>query len=246
MAGCAGAGVVTAVGSSVTGFAVNDSVLIIDSGLWTEETVVSQNSAAKVAGMSAAEIATLPAYLSAWAILNNFNTSLKAGDIVVQTNGTGAVGSAVAQIGKAMGLNVVSLSSDELKDAKLADNLKKKGDVKLAVAGQSGTHVVNMVRALSPSGCLVAYNGIAQPVSQAVPISLPISGMIFSDTSVHGFDLTSWVRANPLAYHSAVTSLCKMVGDNKLSVKAGKTFKQAEYVKAIEEVRSSGTAAVLQ
>lgn len=247
--GTAGSGTVSVVGADdVSGLAVNDTVLVIHSGLWADEAVVPTSSVCKLPDMKPEEAASMPAYLSAWAILNNYcKTPLKSGDLVVQTNGEGAVGTAITMLGKAMGLNLISLTSNELASAKLSEAIKSKGPVKLAVVGQSGDHVTNMMRSLSPGSTLVSYNGTVEPLYALNPVSLPISGMIFQDVSMSGFDLNTWVSTDSAGYHSAVNSLLAFMKDKKLkSIPTFKTYPQKDFMKAIAEVSQTGTAAVLK
>lgn len=245
--GSAGSGVVTGVGSGVTDIHVDDSVLVVGTGVWADEVVVKPEAVSIVANATAEEIASLPAFVSAYTILTNYcSTPLQAGDLVVQTHANGAIGAAISAIGKAMGLDVFSITAAKLSDAKLADTLKKKGAVKLAVIGSAGDHVLNIVRSLASGGCAVAYSAECQATSDLQPVSLPISGMIFSNTSVAGFDLTAFASANPSAYREAVKAVMTMAVDSKISLKPGKVFPQAEFATALTEVAKKGTAAILK
>lgn len=246
IAGTVAAGVVASTSAGVTGFSSNDSVLVVSEGVWTDEVVVPATAVAKFPNLAAEQVAALPSILSAWAILNNYASGLKSGDLVVQTNGSGAVGAAISEVGKVMGLNVVNLSEADLQDAKLTDKLKSKGAVKLAVTGQSGGHVVSMVRALAPSGCLISYNGVVQSLASTTPVQVPISGMIFNNVSMHGFDLSAWVKSDPQGFQAAVSAVQGLLGDKKLAVKAVKAVPQSDFLKTLEAVGSTGSNAVLK
>ena len=246
VAGCAGAGVVTSVSAGEREFAVNDSVLVIGSGTWTNDAIVSTSSVSKLSSkVSAEEAAALPAFVSAWAILHEF-AALKSGDLVVQTNGSSAVGAAITQLGKALGLKVVSLSDADLSGAKLTTTLQEVGKCKLAVSGQSGRHLTALQKALANSGVAVAYSGVFESLQSSADVQLPISNIIFNDASVRGFELVSWVRGNTAAYRKSVAALMPLVQEGKLTLKPAHVFPQADYLKAIEEVTARGSSVVLK
>jgi NADPH:quinone reductase-like Zn-dependent oxidoreductase len=226
-------------------FSNNDTVLVVGEGVWSDEVVVSKNSVVKVAGLSHEELAVLPAFAAAWGLLHNF-VALKAGDVVVQTYGNSAIGSAVTQVGKAMGLKVVSLADSDVKGTNVAAKLQEAGAFKLALSGKSGKHLSSLQRHVARGGTTVVYNGVFEPLQSAADVQLPISHMIFSDSSVHGFDLQAWARAAPGEFKAALSSLSALAQDKKIALKAAHTFPQAEYLKAVEEVTQTGAAVVLK
>lgn len=213
--------------------------------MWTDETVVSAANVTKIPKLSAEEAAVLPTFAAAWAILNNFAT-LKAGDVVVQTSANGAIGAAIAQVGKALGLKVVSISDADLTAADLASKLKEAGSIKLAVSGRSGRHISTLQRVVAKGGVTVSYNGVFESLQTIGSVQLPISNLIFSDTSVHGFDLNAWAATSPEAFRASVASVLGLVGDKKVTLKPAHVFSQAEYAKALEEVSKSGVSVALK
>jgi len=237
--GTAGSGTVTAVGSGVSDFSVNDSVLVVDSGLWADEAVVSKASACKLPKVSAEEAAVLPSYLTAWALLNNY-VSLAAGDVVVQSNAGGSVGKAITELGKAMQLKVVAMSDADMAGGKAAPAAK------LAISGQSGSHIHSMLKGLSYGGGVVVYNGVVEAPASTTEAQAPVAAMIFNDVSVNGFDLSTWVSTNPEAYQKAVGEVMSLVEAKKVSLKPSKVFPQSDFQKAIAEVSTSAAAAVLK
>jgi NADPH:quinone reductase-like Zn-dependent oxidoreductase len=241
--GMAGAGTVTAVGAGVASVAVNDSVLVINSGVWTDEVVVAASGVGNVGKMTAEEAAALPNFLAAWAILNNY-VALKAGDVVVQSNGSGAVGSAITQLGKVMGLKVTSLSGADTADANLASKLAAAGSIKLAVSGQSGKHLHAMMKSLINGAALVTYNGVYEPLSSSTEVQLPVSAMVFNNVSVNGFDLNAWVGCADSSFPTAVAAVTGLAAEKKITLKST-VFLMADVQKAIAEV-AKGTTAVLK
>jgi len=101
VAGSSAVGAVTAVGSGVAGVSTNDKVLVVSSrGVWADHVTVPSSAVAKLpASLSDDDAAALPALVSAYALLTRYAT-LKAGDVVVQSDAEGAVGAAVAAMGK--------------------------------------------------------------------------------------------------------------------------------------------------
>lgn len=245
VAGTAGSGVVTDVAVGEGQFSTQDSVLVLGEGVWSDEVTASKDHVIKVTGLSHEELASLPSFLTAWGLLHNF-AKLNAGDVVVQTSGSTAVGSAVAQLGKALGLKVVSLADSDVKGTNLAAKLQEVGAYKLAICGQSGRHVSSLQRHVARGGATVAYNGVYEPIHSAADVQLPISHMIFHDSSVYGFDLLAWARAAPADLKHGAASVLALAKEQKLSLKPAQVLPQADFLKAIEEVSKTGAAVVLK
>ena len=235
----------TGVSAGDSDFAVNDQVLIVGSGVWTDETVVSKATVTKIPNLSAEEAAVLPSFAAAWGILNNFVT-LKSGDVVVQTNASSAIGGAISQIGKALGLKVVSISDADLASADLLAKLKEAGSFKLAVSGRSGRHIGTLQRVVAKGGVTVTYNGVFESLHATANAQLPISNLIFNNTSVQGFDLNTFATHSPEAFRAGVSSVLALVGEKKVNLKPAHVFSQAEYAKALEEVAKTGAAVALK
>lgn len=235
----------TGVSAGDSDLAVNDQVLIVGAGVWTDETVVSKATVTKIPKLSAEEAAVLPTFAAAWGILNNFVT-LKSGDVVVQTNPNSAIGGAISQVGKALGLKVVSISDADLTASDLLVKLKQAGSFKLAVSGRSGRHIGTLQRAVAKDGITVAYNGVFESLHATANVQLPISNLIFSNTAVHGFDLNAWATHSPEAFRASVSSVLALVNEKKVNLKPAHVFSQAEYSKALEEVSKSGATVALK
>jgi NADPH2:quinone reductase len=123
------AGVVTAVGEGVRGFAVGDRVLAgAGSGAFAERAVVSAGAAHKLpAGMDFAAGAALPTiYPTSYAGLV-YRAHLAPGETLLVHAAAGGVGSAAVQIGRALGARVLATAG---------------GAEKLAVARRAGADVV--------------------------------------------------------------------------------------------------------
>ena len=157
IAGSTGVGAVSTVGTGVTRVTTNDKVLVVSpTGVWTDNVTVPSSAVAKIpSSLTDDDVAALPALVSAYAMLTQYVT-LKAGDIVVQSDADLPVGTAIAQTGKALGLTVMAASKADLEDARFSENLKGK-PVKLAVCGTA-----SKVTTRSLSRCLAS--GYPSPV----------------------------------------------------------------------------------
>jgi NADPH:quinone reductase-like Zn-dependent oxidoreductase len=244
-AGSVGSGIISAVAAGDGDFSKGDAVIVIGEGTWGDDVTVSKDSVVKSSGLSHEEGAALPTYAAAWGLLHNF-TDLKSGDLVVQTTGTGAVGSAVTQLGKALGLKVVSLADSDVKGTNLGAKLQEAGAYKLAISGQSGKHISSLQRHGAKGAVTVAYHGAHEPIHSSSDVHLPISHMIFNDSSVRGFDLLTWSRTNSAEFKHAVESVVKLAQEKKISLKPAQVFPQSDYLKAIEEVMKTGSTVVLK
>ncbi|WP_416969539.1 NADP-dependent oxidoreductase [Streptomyces sp. 4F14] len=115
--GSEAAGVVTALGAGVTGFAVGDEVFGSTlAGGYAEETVLPVTLAAhKPAALSFADAATLPV-AAATAYDGVHQLALPAGATLLITGAGGGVGVAAVQIARALGLKVVGVASTAKKE----------------------------------------------------------------------------------------------------------------------------------
>ena len=100
--------------------------------------------------------------------------------------------------------------------------------------------------AFAKGGVTVSYNGVFESLQSTSSVQLPISNLIFSDTSVHGFDLNTWATTSPDAFRAGVSSVLGLVGDKKVVLKPAHVFSQAEFAKALEEVQKSGVSVALK
>ena len=123
--GCDGAGVVQAIGEEVAKFKVGDEVFFFNGGMggddqgnYAELTVINQDYlAAKPAGISMVEAASVPlVWLTAWEALFD-RCSLQAGETVLIHGGAGGVGYIAVQIAKSAGATVITTISGPEKAA---------------------------------------------------------------------------------------------------------------------------------
>jgi len=247
IAGTTAIGTVTGVGLGESDIAVNDTVLVVDSNLWTDNSIVSKSSVSKLSNISADEAATLPSFLSAWALLNNY-VKLSPGDTVLQSNGNTAVGSAVTQIGKALGLNVISPSAADLEDAKFVSKTKAdKHTIKLSISDRSGRTSLDFARLTADEGTVVVYNGVIESLEQNQGFDQSAGSAIYKNVSIAGFDFGLWHRTAKAngTFQKALDEVLALGAAKKLNLKP-KVFAQKDFQKAVTEVETSGSAVVLK
>ena len=245
VAGTTSVGVVTGVSSGERDLKVNDVVLVVSSGLWSDEVVVSRDNVSKLSSSNPEEAATLPSFLSAWGILHN-SIALTKGDVIVQSSGNSATGTAISQIGKALGFTVVSPTSAELADPKFVSNLKTAHQVvRLAVSDQSGRVALDLSRCLAENGALVYYNGRIESLANDSGVDVPAANTIYKNTSISGFDLGTWHATDPSGFQAALSAVQALGNEKKIGLKP-KVYAVADYKKALTEVENTGSAAVLK
>lgn len=226
-------------------FYLNDSVLVIGQGLWTDEAIVSASGAVKVHALQPDEAALLPSYISAWAILHNYVT-LKAGDTIVQTTGNSAIGKAITAVGKALNLKVLSLSDSELNDPEISRKLEGLGSISLTVTGQSGKVISLLSKVTASNGVVVTYNGVYESFVTTTAVSVAISHLIFRNVSIQGFELLPWVQSSPSEYKAAAHSVLSLLSEKKIVLKPSLVYPQSDYLSGIEAVFKTGDTAVLK
>ena len=245
VAGSIGIGSVTSIGPGVQHFFSDDKVLIVNEGVWTETTNVPASTMMKIPkSYTVEEAACLPSILAAYNILNN-TVKLVSGDTVLQTSGESAIGSAVAEVGKAMGLNVINVTTAQLEDVKFID--KMKGSVKLAICGSAKKSATkSLLRSLGDYGTMVVYQGPIESLENIDGVEIPVSASIFKFVNVMGFNFQTWASTDLVGYKAAVEAVTGMVETKKISLKNVKSFAFPDYAAAFATVETTGGMAVLK
>ena len=245
VAGSTGVGSILEVGAGVRSLSAKDKVLVVTSGTWANTVTAPATSVIKIPdNLSIEESASLPAALSAYAILSNFVT-LKAGDVVVQSGGDSAVGKAITQIGAAKGLKVISATSAELDDTGFAKKVGALGNVKLTISNTAKKNITkSLVRCLAVDGSLVLYAGDGVMDDEVDGIDVPVGSAIFKKNSIYGFEFSSWVHSDRANVEKALAVVLDDVKTKKLVLKS-KVFPQSDYLKALSEVETTGGASVI-
>lgn len=186
----------------------------------------------------------LPAFLSAWAILNSLK-GLKTGETILQSDSNNAVGQAITSLGTALGYKIVNLTAADFADAEFVAKYSKQG-VTHAIAGAPGKDAFFMTKVIckAKGGSCTYYAGSSLPLDKVSGVDLPVGGAIFHDVSIKGFSYNSWAK-DSAAVSQGLSVVGKLLAENKVTLKAT-TYPVSEFAKALGEVEKSGSYSTLK
>ena len=197
-AGMTGTGIVSSVGAGVLGFQVGDHVLLMDApGCWTTiKEAYSSKAFLLPRELALDKAAYLPPMLTAWAILRGRQSDvLQDGSIVLNGISTKTIlGNAFSFVGSQLGLNIIN-------------DWTASRNAAIAVTTASGKICTDLTRRLGKGGTLITIPGIDIGFPESVSVGLPVAASIFNNVSVEGFELCSWIQANPIKAQEAVSEL---------------------------------------
>lgn len=239
-----GVGVVTGVGSSVTGVQENDWVIpsvpgFNGAGTWREDVVVKADDVLKVPNdipvPYAATLSVNPA--TAYRLLRDFG-SLKPGDVIMQNGANSMVGLAVIQMAKEMGVKTVNIVRSDRPDLEKTLRLLNNygGDVNVPDT-YVGTPAFKEIMAGMGGPCNVAYNCVGGDVVLDMARSLPKGATIITyggmskkavelpadlltkkALNMEGFWMSEWnTKASKSERESMLGDIAAMVKAKKLS-----------------------------
>ena len=261
--GCDLAGVVEAVGPSVSRFAVGDRVwgsnqgLLGRQGTFAELVAVQESWLYPTPPNVADTTAAATALVAITAHLGLFRgANLQVDEVVFVNGGTGGVGSMVVQMAKAVGARVVTTVGS----AEKAEQCRKWGsecvlnyktdDIAAKVKEFTGGQGVNVwfetqrepnllrtVDLMAPRGRIIV---IAGRQAQAV---LPVGPFYVKGLTLHGFAM---FNATPAEQRHCAEDINRWLADGKLQIPIGKVFPLAEAAAAhrfLEEntIHAAGT-----
>ena len=218
-AGNEGVGVVQSCGALVNTFKPGDWVIPADaaSGTWQSEVILDEAALLPVPSdipvEQAATLTVNPA--TAYRMLRDF-VDLKSGDVIIQNGANSAVGVAVIQMARLLGVRTVNVvrsdRPDTDKELRLLTNLG--GDInipdtmlgthelqtilqdlptpKLGLNCVGGDCAVNLVRSLGPGGVMVTYGGMSKR-----PVNIPIDLLAYRNITLRGFWVSQWYKTAP-------------------------------------------------
>lgn len=229
---------VVQVGPDVKDLKVGDHVipLYANAGTWTSHNVSQESQLVKLptslSVVAGATISVNPA--TAYQLVCNYG--LEKGDWLIQNAGTSGVSQMVAQIGKAKGINVLSvvrdranldevkanleaqgaakvLSESENADREIAAEIKKLtgGKIKIALNSVGGSSSSNIARKLAPDSTMFTYGGMSKK-----PVSLPTSLFIFKNLTCKGFWVTENTKRDPQSKIDTTNELVKLYESGEL------------------------------
>ena len=254
-------GKVISLGPDVKTLSVGDTVLTRQTGLgtWCTHLVSAAKAFFKLPlGVPLESAATLSVNpCTAYRMLVDF-VKLSPGDVVIQTGSNSAVGQAVIQVAKAMGVQTINLvrnrpDFDQLK-SKLtdlgADWVVREEDLKTlklpkaklgfnCVAGKSG---IAMMKNMEHGSNLVIYGGMSRQ-----PLSVPVSFLIFNDIRVRGFWMTGWKAkkddpkvADDGDFAKMMDYLCKLAVEGKLKAPSHRFISLDEFKEGMNAAMPAG------
>lgn len=226
------------VGPDVKGLSVGDHVvpLFSNAGTWTSHNVLQEKDLVKLpkslSVVAGATISVNPA--TAYQLVCNYG--LKKGDWLIQNAGTSGVSQMVAQIGKAKGINVLSvirdrpnfeevrakleaqgaarvISESENADKAFGAEIKKLtgGNIKIALNSVGGSSSSNIARKLAPDSTMFTYGGMSKK-----PVSLPTSLFIFKNLTCRGYWVTENTKRDPQSKIDTTNELVKLYESGEL------------------------------
>jgi mitochondrial enoyl-[acyl-carrier protein] reductase / trans-2-enoyl-CoA reductase len=248
-----GVGRVVAVGPKAARFSVDDLVLPMRRGTWSQFMLADAASALRLPReMNAFQAAMLTVNPpSAWGMLERF-VRLEKGEWIVQNAANSAVGRCVIQIARSREwrtLNVVRRSEliDDLKslgaDAVVLEG-SDLGEVSAELCGAArprlglnavgGASALNVANALADSGTLVTYGAMGRK-----PLKIPNGLLIFRNLEFKGFWASRWLRTlAAVEAREMWDSLAALSMEGKLRIPIHRVFPLSELLAAVDEARS--------
>nr|XP_055066013.1 enoyl-[acyl-carrier-protein] reductase, mitochondrial [Misgurnus anguillicaudatus] len=247
------------VGNKVTTLKVGDWAIPRDAGIGTWRTAAVLKADDLVALpkdiplLSAATLGVNPC--TAYRMLLDFE-ELKPGDTVIQNAANSGVGQAVIQIAAAKGIQTINVVRDRPDLQQLHDRLKALGAThviteeslrrpemkelfkscsrpKLALNGVGGKSATELLRHLQSGGSMVTYGGMAK-----LPVTVPVSALIFKDVKIRGFWVTQWKRDNRHdedSLQKMLDELCILIRAGKLAAPACTEVRLQDFQKALDD-----------
>jgi len=179
-------------------------------GVWQEHFQLPHSSLQMVPEgvdpLQAALVAVNP--VTAYRLLRDF-VPLERGDWVIQNAGNSAVGIAVIQLAREMGVHTASLVRtvdwieplqklgadlvlpDERDSVQLIQDIVPSGKCRLGLNSIGGNSVLNVIQSLDPGGVVVTFGAMAFS-----KIRFPTRQLIFDDITLRGFWMDRWNRTH--------------------------------------------------
>lgn len=261
--GCDSAGVVEAVGTEVTSFAVGDRVWCTNQGLLGRQGTFAAQIAVDAEWCfplpESVDFATAAAnaLVGVTAHLGLFRcATIEPGETILVIGGTGGVGSMVVQMAKASGATVITTASSAEKCARAialgADH----------VVNYNESSIAETVKQIAPKGVNVLWETRRLPdFDEAIDLLAPRGRMILmagrdsrpefpvgpfyvKECSLHGFVM---FKASPLEMGRCADEMNRWMADGKLKANIAQTLPLAEAARAheIQEAENVGGKIVL-
>ncbi|HEX5176366.1 MAG TPA: 2-enoyl thioester reductase domain-containing protein [Chthoniobacteraceae bacterium] len=223
-------------------------------GTWRERAVVPAKQLTAVPSGLPPQLAAMLKINPATALrmLRDF-VALRPGDWILQNAANSAVGRAVMQIARRLGLRTANV----VRRAELVHELKDEGDVvvlddekmgdairsmtglaeiRCALNAVGGESALRLAKALAPGGTIVTYGAMSLQ-----PLRIPNSLLIFKDQRWRGFWITQWYeRASREAAAEMFRELFAFALTGMLRLPVERTFTLDESAHALARAQQSG------
>jgi trans-2-enoyl-CoA reductase len=196
--------------------------------------------------------------MTAWRLLNDFEY-LREGDVIIQNAGNSAVGLAVLQFAKRMGVTCINLVRKEERIAdlknfggeqvwiddedvprKVFDFTEKKGCL-MALNSVGGRSAVRLARCVRQGGVHVTFGAM-----DSDPIRFPTRNLIFDDVRFVGFWLDRWKsRQSPAQLRNSLEEVLQPLAMKEVSYPIDSVYSIEEYAEAISRNSKSRFGKVL-
>ena len=196
--------------------------------------------------------------VTAWRILHDFEY-LREGDFIVQNAGNSAVGQAVVQFARMLGISCISLvrSDQNLKELKnlgaenvlLDDESVPKQVLDLtngkkcvmALNSVGGKSALRLAKTLCPGGIHLTFGAM-----DGTPIRFPTRELIFGDVRFLGFWLDRWKQNQSRAgLRNAIEQVLQPLALDQVRYSIDQTFQFEEFHKALARNQESRMGKVL-
>ena len=245
------AGIVNAVGPSVTSFTVGDRVAVFGgSGGLAEQGVFEARRAVRIPDEMSFEHAA--AFLIAYGtshVALDYRARMQPGETLVVLGAAGGVGLTAVEIGKLMGANVVAIArgADKLEIARAAgaDHLieAEAEDLRAAIKGLGGADVVYdpvggdafraVFRACKPEARIMPIGFASGDVPQ-----IPANHLLVKNLSVLGFYWGGYMKFRPEIITDSLKTLMQWYVEGRLKPHVSHTLPLAQAAEGMELLRS--------
>jgi NADPH:quinone reductase-like Zn-dependent oxidoreductase len=261
IAGREGVGVVDALGEGVSGWQVGQRVRFPgDQGAWCEYACAEADSLLAVPDGVPVEQAALSFVNppTAFCLLTEI-IDLQPGDWLVQNAANSAVGVAVIQLAKALGVHTINtVRRDELIEplramgadhvvlegsdwTRTAEAMTDGGAIKLALNSIGGESAIDQIKVLGKGGTQVTFGGMVGD-----KVRFPTRFLIFNDVRLVGFWWDQWSRNNGLdAVRSVLQQVYRHMCEGTLKIPIAGHYPFSEFNKAFAHDKSPRLGKIL-
>lgn len=260
VAGREAVGVIESIGEGVEGVAVGDRVRFPENGAWQEFACVAADTVLRVPAEVPLEQAAI-SFINpptAYCLLKEI-VDLKPGDWVLQNAGNSAVGIAVIQMAKAMGLKTISqVRREELVEPlkamgadhvvlegsgwpKQASELTGGAPIRLALNSIGGESAIDQIKVLGEGGTQVTFGGMVGDL-----VRFPTRFLIFNDVRLVGFWWDQWAQRKGIEHvRKVMDAVYTMMAEGTVKLPIEASYRMDDFVKAVEHAAAPRLGKVL-